>query len=100
MLAGLTADSRPQLASFVREQYDPIRKRWILQAPERIFVLDETSRDILGRCDGASTVTTIVDALAAEYDAPRGVIEHDVLAVLQVLSEKRFVIFDDGPAPD
>ncbi len=88
------AADRPRLASYVRQQYDATRESWVLQAPERVLVLDETSKEILDLCDGATSVEAIVSQLAAAYDAPRDVIAHDVLAVLSLLAEKN--LLDDG----
>ena len=82
---------RPKLAGFVRMRFDEVRDRWVLQAPERVLVLDETSKEILDLCDGAATSMVIVSRLASEYDAPAEVIEHDVLAVLELLDEKKLI---------
>lgn len=82
---------RPLLASFVRLQRDETRDRWVLQAPERVLVLDDTSKAIVDRFDGKATLGEIIDALVAEYDAPRDVIDHDVRAVIGLLQEKRFL---------
>ncbi len=91
----ITPDSTPRLASFARLQRDEARGRWVLQAPERILVLDETSKEILDRCDGTATVDSIITALAHEYDASRDVIEHDVCTVLALLAEKRFLLLGE-----
>jgi pyrroloquinoline quinone biosynthesis protein D len=85
-------DHKPRLQSFVRTQYDPVREVWVVQAPERILVLDETGKAILDRCDGAASVAEIIAALAEEYDAPPGVIAEDVQAVLNLLAERNFLI--------
>ena len=74
----VTLSSRPKLAGFARLQHDASRDRWVLQAPERVLVLDETSKEILDHCTGQATVEAIIEALVAEYDAPRDVIEQDV----------------------
>lgn len=95
----ITLASRPRLASFARLQHDAARDRWVLQAPERVFVLDETGKEILERCTGELTVGGVIDALCAEFDAPRDVIEHDVLAVLRLMVDKTFVIVDDDTDP-
>ena len=84
-------DKRPHLASFVRMRFDEVRDRWVLQAPERVLVLDETAKEILDLCDGETTSAAIVSKLASEYDAPAEVIEHDVLAVLELLDEKKLI---------
>ena len=88
---------RPALADFVRLQRDEARERWVLQAPERVLVLDDTGKAIVDRFDGETRLDAIVDALAAEYNAPRDVIDHDVRAVVALLAEKRF-LRDDVPS--
>lgn len=87
----LSLTFRPELADFVRLQHDDARDRWVLQAPERVLVLDETGKAIVDRFDGEASLGEIIDALAAEYDAPRDVIDHDVRAVVGLLKEKRFL---------
>lgn len=92
----ITEESRPKLADFVRVQFDKARDRWIMQGPERVLVLDETSKKILDRATGTVTVGEIAARLAEEYDAPADVILHDVLTVLRLLAEKNFLeIVDD-----
>lgn len=81
-------EGHPKLQSFVRLQYDDTRERWVLQAPERVMVLDETSKDIVVLCDGKRSIGDIVDRFAAVYDAPRDVIAHDVMVVIQLLKDK------------
>ncbi len=96
----VTLSSRPKLAGFARLQHDTSRDRWVLQGPERVLVLDETSKDILDHCTGQVTVEAIIETLVTEYDAPRNVIEHDVLAVLEQLAEKMFLIVEDEHGRD
>lgn len=87
----LTEESRPKLASFVRMQRDEVRDSWVLQAPERILILDETGKAILDRCGEGHSLKEITAALAAEYDAPPGEIAEDVMAVLTLLAERGFL---------
>lgn len=89
---------RPRLASFVRQQYDRTRESWVLQAPERVLVLDETSKEILDLCDGSTAVEAIVARLAAVYDAPHDIIAHDVDAVLRLMAEKNFLDLGGDPS--
>lgn len=96
----IRATSQPKLQSFVRLQYDETRENWVLQAPERVFVLDESGKEIIDLCTGETSVAEIVDRLAADYDAPREVIDHDVFAVLRLLAEKGLLVAGDPPAPD
>ncbi len=87
-------EGRPKLQSFVRLQYDETRERWVLQAPERVLVLDETGKEIVELCSGERSIGEIVEHLAEAYDAPKDVISHDVNAVLQVLSEKGVLVIE------
>ena len=90
----LTEESRPKLASFVRMQRDEVRESWVLQAPERILILDETGKAILDRCGEGRSLKEITETLAAEYDAPPGEIAEDVIAVLTLLAERGFLEYD------
>lgn len=92
--APLNPDGRPKLQSFVRLQYDDTRKQWVLQAPERVLVLDETSKEIVVLCDGQRSAGDIIERFAAVYDAPRDVIAHDVMAVIQLLQDKGVLVIE------
>ncbi len=78
----------PRLPSHAKLRHDKAREQWVVQAPERVFVLDPTALEIVKRCDGKATVGAIVDELAAQYNAPRDVILKDVNAMLQELADK------------
>jgi len=80
--------SVPRLARGTRLQFDKHRDQWIVQAPERLFVLDPIALEIVQRCDGIASVSAIVDGLAAKFNAPRDVILRDVNAMLQDLADK------------
>jgi len=90
----IAMSGKPRLQTFVRLQYDEVRERWVLQAPERVLVLDETGKEIIELCSGKASVTDIVDRLKADYDAAEEVIRHDVLAVLRLLTEKGLLVMD------
>jgi len=80
--------SVPRLGPHVKLRLDKQRDQWIVLAPERLFVPDAVALEIIRRCDGAATVTAIVDALAEAYKAPREVILRDVSMLLQDLADK------------
>jgi pyrroloquinoline quinone biosynthesis protein D len=80
--------SVPRLVRGARLQFDKHRDRWIVQAPERLFVLDAIALEILQRCDGNASVTAIVDELAGKFAAPREQILHDVANMLQDFADK------------
>jgi pyrroloquinoline quinone biosynthesis protein D len=75
----------PRFSRGARLQEDKARGRWVVMAPERMFVPDETALEVLRLVDGTRDVEAIVDALAAKFDAPREVIAEDVRAMLEDL---------------
>jgi pyrroloquinoline quinone biosynthesis protein D len=87
----ITAASKPAMPPYIKMRYDAGRNRWLILAPERLFDPDEIAVEVLKLCDGARTVGDIVDILAKEYNAPRGDIEVDIVAMLQDLADKGVV---------
>ncbi|MDB5396821.1 MAG: pqqD [Rhodospirillales bacterium] len=88
MNAGLNAAVAPALAPGVKLRFDKVREGWVLLAPERLFVIDEQALDILKLVDGARTLKVIIDDLAERFDAPRDLIETDVVAMLRDLADR------------
>jgi pyrroloquinoline quinone biosynthesis protein D len=83
---------RPRLAGFVRLQADPARGGMVLQAPERVLMLDEAAAATLKLVDGERTVAEIAALLAQDYDAPEAEIAADITALLDELAELGLVI--------
>ena len=75
----------PNFAPGVRLHHDKARERWVVMAPERMFVPDETALEVLRMVDGARDLDAIIDALAAKFDAPRDLIATDVRAMIEDL---------------
>jgi len=78
----------PRFAPGVRLQEDRARDRWIVMAPERMFLPDETALAVLRLVDGARDEAAIVAELAALYAAPPEVIAADVRALLEDLRQR------------
>lgn len=76
----------PRFAPGARLHHDRARDRWVVMAPERMFVPDEIALEVLRLVDGARDDAAIVDALAEKFAAPREVIESDVRALLADLA--------------
>jgi pyrroloquinoline quinone biosynthesis protein D len=87
----LSSEARPGLAPGVRLTFDKARDRWVVLAPERVLVPDETALEILQRCNGAKQLDTIVAELATVYSADPSEIENDVRDMLGSLIEKRIL---------
>ena len=78
----------PALARGVKFRFDEVRQRWVLLAPERLFVPDDQAVEILKLVDGSRSLGNIVDDLAARFNAPRDLIAGDVAAMLADLAAK------------
>lgn len=77
------------LAPHMRLRHDRVRDAWTIQAPERTFLLDPIAHAIVSRCDGAASMGAVIDALCAAHpDAPRELIEADVLKLVQDFVDK------------
>ena len=87
----VTAETVPSLPAHIRMQFDELRQKWVVLAPERVLWPDDVSVDILKRCTGSHSTGAIIDALAKEYDADRGEVEADVIEFLQDWSDKRML---------
>jgi hypothetical protein len=59
---------------------------------DELFTLNETARDIWARVDGSRPLAAVVHELAAEYDAPEGLIQDDVVGLLQELFDRRMIV--------
>jgi pyrroloquinoline quinone biosynthesis protein D len=88
----VSAASRLVLPRHVKLKHDKVRDRWILLAPERVLDPDETALEIVRLLDGTRTVEGIVQTLAEKYAAPRDLIFGDVVALLQDLADKGFLV--------
>lgn len=84
--------SRPMLARHARLRFDDTRERWVLLVPERVLAPDDIAIAILQLCDGSRDVAAVIDLLAGKYTAPREVIANDVIALLQDLAGKGFIV--------
>jgi pyrroloquinoline quinone biosynthesis protein D len=83
--------SLPRLPRHVKLRFDKARERWVVLAPERVLMPDETALEVLQRCDGETSVNAIVASLAEAYEAPPEEIREDVSALLQDLADKGFI---------
>ncbi len=87
----ITEASVPKLPRGVKLRFDKQRDQWVLLAPERLFVLDNIALEIVKRCDGEATIDGISDDLARSFSAPKDVVQKDVIALLQDLTDKRIL---------
>ena len=83
-----TSDKVPSFRRGVKLRFDKVRNAWVLLAPEKLFVPDETAIEILKLVDGVRSIDVIADDLAARFNAPRGLIISDVCAALDDLAAR------------
>ena len=81
----------PKFPRGVRFRFNKTKEQWVLLAPERLLVPDETAVEVLKLCDGTASVGAIADDLANRFNAPRDVITSDVTTMLQDLADKGFI---------
>ena len=93
MSIAVPSTNRPHLARQVRLEWDPVRERQVLLAPEGVLVLNQTGATILGLCDGERTVVEIVEELRGQYNHVAG---DEVRDFLSRLAAKRLVELGDG----
>ncbi len=87
----LTPSSKPIVPKHVHLQFDNLRGKWVVLAPESVFWPDEQSLEILKLCDGKTSVKAMIEHLAKQYAAPKSVIEPDVTEFLQEWSDKLLI---------
>jgi len=80
--------SVPRFLPHMKLKFDEKRKRWMVLAPERLFLPDDTALEILRRCDGIATIRAIVDDLTRKFNAPSDVIMNDVRKLVQDFRDK------------
>jgi coenzyme PQQ biosynthesis protein PqqD len=84
------------LPAWVRLHFDRVRDRWVLLAPERVLFPCATSVLILERLGQGRRLGEVVEALAAEFEAPRETISADVRRMLQDLADQGFLAVREG----
>ena len=81
-----------QLGRGIRLKHDAERDAWILQAPERVVVLDEIAHAVIDEIvasDGG--LGGVIDRLSQAFDAPRDEIAADVIEMLQGFVDKQLL---------
>ena len=92
-LIKLKVEDVPSLPRHAKLRFDNARKKWIINAPERVFELDEIASEVMQLIDGKSSIIDIVDKLVKKFDgASKDVVKKDVLFMLQPLAEKGFIV--------
>lgn len=59
---------------------------------DELFTLNDTGREIWTRLDGTKPLAAVVRELAEAYDAPAGMLEGDVVGLLEELLVRKMVV--------
>jgi len=59
---------------------------------DELYTLNETGRAIWEKLDGRKSLREIAGELAAEFEAPRELIERDVVGLMEELLERKMVV--------
>lgn len=87
----LSDSAIPAIPRGVRLHQDKVRNRWVLLAPERTISLDPIGHAIIAEIDGETSFGSIVETLAAKYNAPADQIATDAGAYIQGLADRRIL---------
>jgi len=83
----------PKLPRHAKLRFDEARKKWIINAPERVFELDEIAAEVMQLVNGNISINSIVDSLHKKFkEASREQISKDVIIMLQSLADKGFIV--------
>ena len=92
-LVTLNNKSIPKLPRHAKLRYDKARSKWIINAPERVFELDEIASEIMQLVNNTATIDEIVENLYKKFkEADRDEIHKDVTSMLQNLADKGFIV--------
>ena len=92
-LLNLNENDIPKLPRHAKLRFDEARNKWIINAPERVFELDEIAAEVMQLVNGKSSISEIVEILVKKFDgATQEIVKKDVLSMLQPLAEKGFIV--------
>ena len=92
-LLTLNSKSIPKLPRHAKLRFDNARKKWIINAPERVFELDDIAAEIMQLVNNEYSIEDIVGSLLKKFkDADKQEVSQDVISMLQNLADKGFIV--------
>ena len=88
----LNDESCPALARGVRLHTDAKTGEPVLLFPEGVLFLSVTANDILIRCTGEETLSSILSSLGQEYEVNGETLRQDVLDCLADLHQRKLIV--------
>jgi pyrroloquinoline quinone biosynthesis protein D len=91
----ISPEARPRLAAKARLKEDAKSGKLLLIYPEAGLQLNDTGAQVLRRCDGIRSVSTIVDELCAGYPgAPREQVAREVEELVARLRDRGLLVIE------
>jgi len=84
--------TQPRIGAGFRLQWEPAQQSHVLLYPEGMVKLNQSSGEIMKRCDGERSVGAIVAELEQAFSA-RG-LDKDVLAFVELAGKQRWLAWD------
>jgi len=84
--------TRPRIGSGFRLQWEPAQNSHVLLYPEGMVRLNQSSGEILKRCDGQRSLAAIVQELEAAFSTPG--LGPDVRAFVELAGQQRWLAWD------
>ena len=92
-LITLNNHSVPKLPRHAKLRYDNARRKWIINAPERVFELDDIAGEIMQLVNSTDSIDRIVEILLKKFkEAQKEEVSKDVISMLQTLADKGFIV--------
>jgi pyrroloquinoline quinone biosynthesis protein D len=85
-------DTRPRVGKGFRLQWEPAQNSHVLLYPEGMVKLNQSSGEIMKRCDGERSVAVIVSELEQAFSTEG--LRGDVLAFVEMAGKQRWLAWD------
>jgi pyrroloquinoline quinone biosynthesis protein D len=87
-----TAITQPRVGPGFRLQWEPAQNAHVLLYPEGMVKLNQSSGEIMKRCDGQRSIAAIVSELETAFSAQG--LDGDVLAFVEMAGKQRWLAWD------
>lgn len=88
----ISAEQVPSIANGYRLQFEDAQDTWVLLYPEGMVKLNPSASEILQRCDGQATVSTIIDKLETAFETSG--LTKDVHSFLAIACEQHWITLE------
>ncbi len=88
----LTPATQPRVGPGFRLQWEPVQNCHVLLYPEGMVKLNQSSGEIMKRCDGQRSVAGITTELEQAFSAPD--LSADVLAFVDMAGKQNWLAWD------